>query len=680
MQLLKTNFAKNVVAFGLTTALTLGGVSALTSAPLVENAYGIETAAATSIEAATTFTFSDSGIEATGATDGYKVSGTDLTIQAAGTYRITGSCADGTIAVKKEVEGVTLVLDNLTLAKDGDKAIKFKAGSSGTIVLVGENTVSTANDKGIIKANAVEDENENLVYASDGSTTGGDLVITGEGTLNLSSDYQAVVDGETEDCDAINCEGDLTVLGGTFNIAVTDDGMHSDNTLTIGVEGTAGPTINITKATEGLEGASVNLLSGTGQIVTNDDGVNAANSDLVNYGWQYGINVAGGTWKVVAGGDGLDSNGNLTIAGGSTEVYCTGNGNGALDYGEGMEGEIRGAFTISGGSLFAVGSDMMVAPSSGNYVMFGGQGASMAMGGMQPGQTGQGAQSAQMGQSGQMGQMQAQSALDTQAAPGQQASGAIVTKGEKVIISSGSKTLFETTAAASGSYALFASEDLGSNDQVTMKSGSTTTSAAVGSAQGAQPGQAGQAGQSGQPGQMPGQQGQAPDMGQAPDDFGSMGQPPAGQAPAGQAPADMGQTPGQPGQAPDDFMPAGQAQQPAQQQAQQSSQAEKSQQQQKAKTANTMKVKSTAKTVKAKNVKKSAKKVKALNVTSAKGKVTYSKTSGSKYLTINKSNGKVTVKKGTPKGVYKAKVKVKAAGDSTHKAATKTVTVKVKVK
>ena len=63
------------------------------------------------------------------------------------------------------------------------------------------------------------------------------------------------------------------------------------------------------------------------------------------------------------------------------------------------------------------------------------------------------------------------------------------------------------------------------------------------------------------------------------------------------------------------------------------------------------------------------------------GKMTYTKSSGSKKITINKTTGKVTVKKGLKKGTYKVKVKVKAAGNANYKAsAVKTVTFKVKVK
>ena len=63
------------------------------------------------------------------------------------------------------------------------------------------------------------------------------------------------------------------------------------------------------------------------------------------------------------------------------------------------------------------------------------------------------------------------------------------------------------------------------------------------------------------------------------------------------------------------------------------------------------------------------------------GKTTYTKASGNKKIVINKTTGKVTVKKGLKKGTYKVKVKVKAAGNANYNASGwKTVTFKVKVK
>lgn len=101
----------------------------------------------------------------------------------------------------------------------------------------------------------------------------------------------------------------------------------------------------------------------------------------------------------------------------------------------------------------------------------------------------------------------------------------------------------------------------------------------------------------------------------------------------------------------------------------------------KTKKANTITVKAKTKSVKAEKVKNSKVKIKkAIIVTNAKGKVTYTKLSGSKKLKINRKTGAITVKKGTKKGTYKMKVKVTANGNSSYKIKSKTVTVKVKVK
>ncbi len=104
-----------------------------------------------------------------------------------------------------------------------------------------------------------------------------------------------------------------------------------------------------------------------------------------------------------------------------------------------------------------------------------------------------------------------------------------------------------------------------------------------------------------------------------------------------------------------------------------------------AKKANTMTAKGKTVTVKLSKAKKKAqtlKAAKAFTVKGAQGKVTYKVAkwgkSAKKYLKVA-SNGKVTVKKGAKKGTYTVKVKVTAAGNAGYKAASKTVTLKVRV-
>lgn len=86
--------------------------------------------------------------------------------------------------------------------------------------------------------------------------------------------------------------------------------------------------------------------------------------------------------------------------------------------------------------------------------------------------------------------------------------------------------------------------------------------------------------------------------------------------------------------------------------------------------------KNTSKTYNASSLKKNAKSFKIIKASDG-GKVTVAKYYGSskKYLSVS-SAGKVTVKKGTPKGTYKVKVKVAAKGS--YKGTTKTIKVVVR--
>ena len=167
----------------------------------------------------------------------------------------------------------------------------------------------------------------------------------------------------TLDCsdDAIHSNGDVTVSGGAYTISTGDDAFHADEALTI----SAGK-INILTSYEGLEGTSVSVSGGDIRLVSSDDGVNAAGgrdgSGFGGFGGRGGnpfgggnsdslIDISGGYLVVKAGGDGLDSNGNAVMSGGTVIVSSTGRGDGALDY--------DGSFTLSGGTLLAAGSGNM---------------------------------------------------------------------------------------------------------------------------------------------------------------------------------------------------------------------------------------------------------------------------------------------------------------------------------
>ena len=115
-----------------------------------------------------------------------------------------------------------------------------------------------------------------------------------------------------------------------------------------------GGTINVSKSNEALEALNVTINDGTVTTHSTDDGVNASlDDDLADQNATPSITINGGIVKVYADADGLDSNGNLTITGGSTTVVGpTSVDNGSFD--------ADGTFAIIGGMVVGIGSGGML--------------------------------------------------------------------------------------------------------------------------------------------------------------------------------------------------------------------------------------------------------------------------------------------------------------------------------
>lgn len=171
--------------------------------------------------------------------------------------------------------------------------------------------------------------------------------------------------------DSIHSNANITIADGTYTLATGDDGVHADDALTVN-----GGTITVTESYEGLEGLTVTINDGTIDITARDDGINiAGGTDQSGFGTfgdhfkgmdsaddeteettdnEMWMELNGGYIHILAGGDGVDSNGDLTINGG--EIYIDGpsdNGNSAIDYGD------RSSAYVNGGTLVAIGSSGM---------------------------------------------------------------------------------------------------------------------------------------------------------------------------------------------------------------------------------------------------------------------------------------------------------------------------------
>ncbi len=352
----------------------------------------------------TAVVFSESGITAADES-GLSIDGTTLTIEQAGTYALSGTCSDGSAKVKKGVTGVTLVLSGLDLTSSTTAPITC-GKSSGVTILAAEGTENALTDAAANNGDNYPDnaDAENAVIkCKDGSqvTIGGTgtLTVTANGKNGIKSGATTDEEGTArlviEDLtltinapvnDAVNAEASLTVKSGTITIDAGDDALHADYALAIGESGTAGPTITINSCYEGLAGANLLVASGAITIYSEDDCLNAANSDLTGY--DFTMDITGGTiWAYAASDDGLDSNGSLTISGGTLTVWTANTAdNQALD--------ADGTITVSGGTVFAAGGSAgmgMTLSASQPYVTFGtqasqpGQGGRQAPGGNAPG-------------------------------------------------------------------------------------------------------------------------------------------------------------------------------------------------------------------------------------------------------------------------------------------------------
>ena len=98
------------------------------------------------------------------------------------------------------------------------------------------------------------------------------------------------------------------------------------------------------------------------------------------------------------------------------------------------------------------------------------------------------------------------------------------------------------------------------------------------------------------------------------------------------------------------------------------------------KAAPVLKTKITSKTIAYNTLKKNAQVFTLGASVNSKGTLTYTKASGNSAFTVNKTNGKITVKKGLKKGTYKIRVKISAKAKGNYNAGSKTVSVTVKVK
>lgn len=318
------NADQNLTISGGTATINLSGATVLTA-----SGSGYDPSYPTGLKADGSIFVTAGTITITGASSGSGARGlsADQNIQ----------IADGTIHITIAGNGANYT--NASGLSDSYGTAAFSADSS--ILIVGGNITTQSSGTG------------GKGLKSDGSITIGST--TGNPTIQLTTTGARFLVSGTDYCHpkTMVATGPIQILNGSITANSSDDGIHSDSMITI-----SGGDHHITASSatqgvgEGIEAPKIYFTGGVTHVTASNDGINAT------YGTVAGgtesndhslLNISGGI-LVVAGTDAIDSNGDITISGGTT-IVCgpTNQPEEGLDF--------NGTFLMNGGFLISAGSN-----------------------------------------------------------------------------------------------------------------------------------------------------------------------------------------------------------------------------------------------------------------------------------------------------------------------------------
>ena len=292
----------------------------------------------------------------------------DLTINGAGELTINGNCKHAVVSK-----------DDLVVTAGALYVNAAKVGLNGkdSVTLSGATVSITAGSDGIRSDNGT-DAARGAVTVADSAVT----IVSGRDGIQAETAFTAQNAAVTiqsgggsgargqyasESCKGIKAGVSLEILSGTYRIDALDDAIHTNGSLLIrdgvftlqsGDDGVhanekaeiAGGTLSIS-ASEGIEASYVLISGGEITIEATDDGINAARKSSV---LTPTVEIAGGTLQITMGPgdtDGVDSNGDVIITGGTVSVY----GSSSFDY--------DGGASFTGGVVYVNGQQVTTLPN-----------------------------------------------------------------------------------------------------------------------------------------------------------------------------------------------------------------------------------------------------------------------------------------------------------------------------
>lgn len=257
------------------------------------------------------------------------IDGSTVTIQASGTYSVSGSLSDGQLVVDSgKGNSVTLILDGVSIHNEDGSPLAILSGKLVEIVL-NDGTENTLSDGATyVFPDAATDEPNATLYSKS------DLVLSGNGTLQIAARYNDGIGAKdtltiqsgtyiiTAADDGIRGKDSLTIEGGTFTVTAGGDALKSDNDTdtTLGWIQINNGTFDLTASGDGIAAeTNVVIQNGTFNIKTGGGYQVAASDDLSAKGIKAGVlvQIDGGTFTVDSSDDTVHSNGSIVINQGS---------------------------------------------------------------------------------------------------------------------------------------------------------------------------------------------------------------------------------------------------------------------------------------------------------------------------------------------------------------------------
>ena len=277
------------------------------------------------------------------------VEGSTITITAEGVYLLSGTLTDGQIVVNAgETDKVQLVLKGADITSSTSAAI-YALQADKVFVTLAEGSENTLTNGGEYIAS--DDNNiDGVIFAKT------DLTLNGSGSLTLnaqaghgvvSKDDLVITGGNytvTAASHGLSAKDSIAIAAGTFAITSGKDGIHAENTedTSLGYLYLADGSYTITAQGDAISASGAAQIDG-GADSSGFGGFGAGPQDAFSASSDSFIVINGGTFTVVSSGDCIDSNGDMTINGGTLDLTCNGAGDTALD--------CDGTFTHNGGDL-----------------------------------------------------------------------------------------------------------------------------------------------------------------------------------------------------------------------------------------------------------------------------------------------------------------------------------------